>query len=125
VPLKELVSCLDRTLLGQFLREICPLKRHHNWNPVNSFHVMAVNKRPTFGVIFLKGHISLKNWPKRLLFRHDTNSFKGACLFTYLKEAKADLYGPHLHCYKPVPTYFMKRTVECLLGIKSGSRKSV
>jgi hypothetical protein len=30
----------------------------------NSFHVMAVNKRPTFGVIFLKGHISLKIDPK-------------------------------------------------------------
>jgi hypothetical protein len=24
--LKELVSCLNRTLWGQFLREICPLK---------------------------------------------------------------------------------------------------
>jgi hypothetical protein len=28
---------------------------------VNSFHVMAVNKRPTFGVYLFRGHISLKN----------------------------------------------------------------
>jgi hypothetical protein len=28
---------------------------------VNSFHIMVVILRPTFGVIFLKGHISLKN----------------------------------------------------------------
>jgi hypothetical protein len=27
VSLKELVSCLNRTLLGQFLREICPFKK--------------------------------------------------------------------------------------------------
>jgi hypothetical protein len=27
VSLKELVSCLNRNLLGQFLREICPFKK--------------------------------------------------------------------------------------------------
>jgi hypothetical protein len=27
MPLKELVLCLNRTLWGQFLREICPLKK--------------------------------------------------------------------------------------------------
>jgi hypothetical protein len=29
----------------------------------NSFHAMAVNKRPTFGVIFLGEHFSLKMGP--------------------------------------------------------------
>jgi hypothetical protein len=51
-----------------------------------------------WGVYFLKGHISLKNWPKRLLLRHDTTSFKHTCLFIYLIEAKAALCGLHLHC---------------------------
>jgi hypothetical protein len=32
---------------------------------------MAVNKRPTFGVIFLKGHISLKNGTYCPLFSHN------------------------------------------------------
>jgi hypothetical protein len=32
--------------------------------PLNSFRAMAVILRPTFGVIFLKGHISLKIDPK-------------------------------------------------------------
>jgi hypothetical protein len=30
---------------------------------LNSIHVMAVNKQQAFGVIFLKGHISLKMGP--------------------------------------------------------------
>jgi hypothetical protein len=56
---------------------------------VNSFHVMAVNKRPLFGLYYSEGHV---------LLRHNTTSFKGACRFIYLIEAKVALYGPHLHC---------------------------
>jgi hypothetical protein len=64
VLLNGVVLCLNRTLWGQFLREICPLKNrppnwhqywHHNRNPVNSFHAMAVILRPTFGVLFFGG----------------------------------------------------------------------
>jgi hypothetical protein len=33
---------------------------------------------------FLRGHISLKNWPKRLLLRHDTSSFKRTCFLIRL-----------------------------------------
>jgi hypothetical protein len=52
---------------------------------LNSFHVMAVNKRPTFGDIFLEGHISLKNWTQRVILRHDTMSFKRTCFLITLK----------------------------------------
>jgi hypothetical protein len=48
---------------------------------LNSFHVMAVNKRPTFGVLFLVGHISLKNWTYCPILRDSTTPFKGTCLF--------------------------------------------
>jgi hypothetical protein len=47
---------------------------------VNSFQATALLTGHEKGVIFLKGHISIKNWPKRLLLRHDTSSFKGTCL---------------------------------------------
>jgi hypothetical protein len=51
-----------------------------------------------FGLYYLEGHIFLKNWTYRVLLRHNTSPFKGACRFIYLKYAKAALYGPHLHC---------------------------
>jgi hypothetical protein len=86
---------------------------------------MAVNKRPTFGVIFLGEHISLKNGTYCPLFSHDTTFFKRTCFLIRLKVLPDGLYGPHLYCYKTVPTYLMKRTVERQLGIESGSRKSV
>jgi hypothetical protein len=48
---------------------------------INSFPVMAVNKRPLFGLYYSEGHILTKNWTKRVLLRHHTNSFKDARLF--------------------------------------------
>jgi hypothetical protein len=67
-----------------------------NRTPANAAYMMHEK-----GVIFSKGRISHKNWPKRLLLRHDTTSFKGACRFTYLIEAKVALYGPILQRYSP------------------------
>jgi hypothetical protein len=52
------------------------------WSYVNRIPVMVPLTAPLLGVIF-RGHISLKNWPKRLLLRHDTTSFKTTCLFIY------------------------------------------
>jgi hypothetical protein len=37
LPLNWLVSCLNRSLLGQFLREICPFKKYSpKYNAANS-----------------------------------------------------------------------------------------
>jgi hypothetical protein len=41
---------------------------------LNRTPAKAAYMRPGKGVLFLKGHISLKNWPKRLLLRHNTSS---------------------------------------------------
>jgi hypothetical protein len=38
-----------------------------------------------FGVIFLKGRFSLKNWSQKVILRHDTSSFKRTCFLTRLK----------------------------------------
>jgi hypothetical protein len=65
---------------------------------VNRTPANAAYMRLKKGVSFFKGHISLKNWPKRFLLGHDTSSFKDTCLFIYLKYAKVALYGSHLHC---------------------------
>jgi hypothetical protein len=70
---------------------------------VNRTPANAAYTRHEKGVIFSKGHISNKNWPKRLLLRHDKTSFKGACHFIYLIEAKVALYGPNLQPYKALP----------------------
>jgi hypothetical protein len=67
-------------------------------------------------VIFSKGYIFLKNWTYKVLLRHNTSPFKGACRFIYLKYAKAALYGPHLHCHKPIPTQFRPLTYFSAVG---------
>jgi hypothetical protein len=67
---------------------------------INRTPAIAAYMRHEKGVIFSKGHISHKNWPKRLLLGHNTTSFKGACRFIYLIEAKVALYGPNLQRYK-------------------------
>jgi hypothetical protein len=85
---------------------------------------MATILATTFGVTFLKGRFSLKNGTYYPLFSHNTTSFKRICFLIYSKEVPDALYGPHLHCCAPVPTYLMKRTDERQLGIESGSRKS-
>jgi hypothetical protein len=38
-----------------------------------------------FGLYYLEGHIFLKHWTYRVLLRHNTSPFKGACRFIYLK----------------------------------------
>jgi hypothetical protein len=65
---------------------------------VNSFQVMAVTLRPIFGVLFLRGSISLKNWSYRPLLRDSTSPFKGTCLFIKLKEVPAAKYGRYGYC---------------------------
>jgi hypothetical protein len=72
---------------------------------------MAVILRPLLGVNFFRGHISLKNRTYCPLFKHDTTSFKGACRFIYLIEAKIALYGPRLHCEPGAIIKKIKRTV--------------
>jgi hypothetical protein len=47
---------------------------------------------PLFGVLSLKGHISLKNCPKRVLLRHNTTSFKRTCFLTKLKYVLSGFY---------------------------------
>jgi hypothetical protein len=65
---------------------------------INRTRANAAYMRQEKGVLFLKGHISLKNWPKRLLLGHDTTSFKHICFLIKKKEANVALYGPYLHC---------------------------
>jgi hypothetical protein len=88
VHLNWLVSCLNRSLFGQFLREICPFNR---------ILVMVPLTAPFLGS-FLRGHISLQNCTYCPLFRHNTTSFKYTCFLLSKKEAKIGLYGPHLYC---------------------------
>jgi hypothetical protein len=54
---------------------------------------MAVYIRPLFGVIFLQGHISLKNWTYCPVLRDSTSPFKGTYLLITLKQEKNALYG--------------------------------
>jgi hypothetical protein len=76
--------------------DMCQMGREE-WK-INSFHVMAVNKRPLFGPYYSEGHILIKNWTKRFLLRHNSTSFKRMCFLTRLKVVPDGLYGPHLHC---------------------------
>jgi hypothetical protein len=69
---------------------------------------MAPILAPLFGVLFLRGHISIKNWTYCPLLRESATPFKSTCLFIRLKEVPVALYGPHLHWYKPVRTQLWK-----------------
>jgi hypothetical protein len=66
--------------------------------PTNSSPAIMPLAALYFGVIFLRGHISLKNGTFCPLSSHDTSSFNNMCLLIYLIEAKVALYGAHLHC---------------------------
>jgi hypothetical protein len=102
VLLKGLVSCLNRSLLGQFLREICPFKIYSpKYNAASGIiagelltglqlmpHICSMKK----SVTFLKGHISLKNWTYCPLFSHNTTSFKRTCFLNRLKVLPDGLY---------------------------------
>jgi hypothetical protein len=59
---------------------------------------------PLFGVLSLRGHISLKNWTQRVILRHSRSPFKRMCLFMYLIEAKVTLYVFNGVPNMPVPT---------------------
>jgi hypothetical protein len=63
---------------------------------INRIPVMAVILRPLFGVLFLRGHISLKKRTYCPVMRESANPFKSTCLHIELKEAKIALYGLHL-----------------------------
>jgi hypothetical protein len=69
---------------------------------------MAPILAPLLGLLFLRGHISLKNWSYRPLLRASTSPFKSTCLLIGLKEAKIDLYRHYGLLYKPVPTSIWK-----------------
>jgi hypothetical protein len=88
---------------------------------LNSFPVMAVIFWPLFGLYYSEGHILIKNWTYRVLLGHNTSPFKDVCRFIYLIEAKVALYVFNVLLNIPVPTYLLKTTVECLLGIESGT----
>jgi hypothetical protein len=47
---------------------------------------------PLFGVIFLRGHISLKNWTYCPVLRESATPFKRTCLLIKLKELPVVLY---------------------------------
>jgi hypothetical protein len=107
------IKCLDYFLLLFFYARI------------NSFHAIAVNIRPSFGVLFLKGRFSLKNGTYCPLFSHDTTFFKGTCLSIYLKVLPEDLYVFNRQPDIPVPTYLLKTTVEFWLHTKRSSFLSI
>jgi hypothetical protein len=60
---------------------------------INSFQAMVPLTAPLFGVIFLRGHIFIKNWTYCPVLRDSTSPFKSTCLLTTLKQAKNALYG--------------------------------
>jgi hypothetical protein len=85
---------------------------------------MAPLTGPKKGVLFLRGHISLKNGTFRPLISHDTSSFKDTCFLIRLKVLPDGLYVLNGQPNMPVPTLFRPLTVERQLGIESGSCKS-
>jgi hypothetical protein len=72
IPVQNTIEDLEPELQGQFFIDRIP--------------VMAVILRSIFGVLFLRGSFSLKNWFYRPLLRDSTSPFKGTCLFIKLKE---------------------------------------
>jgi hypothetical protein len=63
---------------------------------INRIPVMAPILVPIFGVLFLRGCFSLKNWTYCPVLRVSATPFKSTCLFTTLKGVPDALYGPHL-----------------------------
>jgi hypothetical protein len=90
-----------------------PAGLDNSFNPdgcwgINSFHVMAPILAPLLGVLFLRGHIFLKNRTYSPLFRQSATPFQRTCLLTRLKEDPDALYCSNGWWYKPVPTAFWK-----------------
>jgi hypothetical protein len=65
---------------------------------------MVLLTAPLFRVLFLQGHISLKNWTYCPVLRESATPFKSTCLPIKLKELPFDLYCRNGQWYKPVPT---------------------
>jgi hypothetical protein len=63
---------------------------------VNRIPVMAPILAPLLGILFLRGHISLKNWTYSPLLRGSASPFKSTCLLIRLKEVPAALNGTYL-----------------------------
>jgi hypothetical protein len=72
---------------------------------------MAVNTRPFFGVISLKGRFSLKNWTQKVILRHSESLFNRMCFLVNLKVLPGGLYVSNGLLNIPVPTYLLKTTV--------------
>jgi hypothetical protein len=70
----------------------------------NSFQAIAPLTGQKKGVLFLRGHISLKNRTYCSLFRHDTSSFKGTCLLSE-NEQKRLCMGRTSSANKPLPLH--------------------
>jgi hypothetical protein len=70
-------------------------------NDLNRTPAMVPLAAPLFGVLFLRGHISLKNRSYRPLLRASTSPFKSTCLFIYLKEPPLALYRRYKYWQVP------------------------
>jgi hypothetical protein len=95
------VKELDDNLLGMgAVRMLKPseMNRTIRFEALNSSPAIMPLAALYFGVIFLKGHISLKNGTYCPFFSHDTTFFKSTCFLIRLKVLLEGLYGPHLHC---------------------------
>jgi hypothetical protein len=57
---------------------------------------------PLFGVLFLRGHISLKNRSYRPRLRASTSPFKSTCLLSRLKEVPDALYRRYRYWQVPL-----------------------
>jgi hypothetical protein len=72
------------------------VKYFKNGSPLNRIQAMVPLTATLFGVFFLRGHISLKNWTYWPLLRESATPYQRTCLLIRLKEVPDALYGPHL-----------------------------
>jgi hypothetical protein len=69
----------------------------------NRIQAMVPLTAPLFGVIFLRGHISVKNRTYCPLLRANATPFNGTRLLIYLKEVPDGYYRCYGEWYKPIP----------------------
>jgi hypothetical protein len=81
---------------------------------------MAPLTGPGKGVIFLKGHISLKNGTFCPLFSHDSTSFKRTCFLIGENERKLLCMGRTSTANKPLFLYYCPKQLNFQLGIEPG-----
>jgi hypothetical protein len=89
--------CLFTSNGAHVIHWIClPIAQRLNRTPA-----MVLLAAPLFRVLFLRGHISLKNRSYRPLLRASTSPFKSTCLFIYLKEPLLALYRRYKYWQVP------------------------